>query len=191
MLLLIGRAKNTIDRQSSEDRLWFGIFFRAREFGQHLYERGQASIWLLDEKQLGNLRFYYSLLKVSRHHGQCVPVKNVAFCTVLLTGCFAWLDSQMGLMSGNPDSKIREILACAVWNPANLYWGNWNPGLGIRNTAQGIPNLIISLTIGIRNLIFTDKESRIQNLESGIHCVESRIQDCLGFPYMGQSSRPH
>ena len=28
----------------------------------------------------------------------------------------------------------------------------------------------------------------IQYLESGIHGVESRIQDCLGFPYMGRSS---
>ena len=28
----------------------------------------------------------------------------------------------------------------------------------------------------------------IQYLDSGIHGVESRIQDCLGFPYMGRSS---
>ena len=27
-------------------------------------------------------------------------------------------------------------------------------------------------------------ETGIQYLESGIHGVESRIQDCLGFPYM-------
>ena len=26
----------------------------------------------------------------------------------------------------------------------------------------------------------------IQYLESGIRCVESRIQDCLGFPYVGR-----
>ena len=30
--------------------------------------------------------------------------------------------------------------------------------------------------IGIRNASPADKESRIQNLESGIHSVESRIQ---------------
>ena len=35
---------------------------------------------------------------------------------------------------------------------------------------------------GIRNP--TDKESRIQYFESEIHGAESRIQDCLGFPYM-------
>ena len=36
------------------------------------------------------------------------------------------------------------------------------------------------MAIGIQNQSPTDKD-----LESGIHCVESRIQDCLGFPYMG------
>ena len=47
---------------------------------------------------------------------------------------------------------------------------------GIRNTSEGIR---IPLTIGIRNQSSSDKES-------GIHGVESRIQDCLGFPYIGQ-----
>ena len=42
----------------------------------------------------------------------------------------------------------------------------------------------ILLTIGIWDPGSTDKESRIQYLESGIHGVESRIQDGLGFLYM-------
>ena len=42
----------------------------------------------------------------------------------------------------------------------------------------------IALTIGNRNPNSTDKESGIHYLESGIHSVESRTQDCLGFPYM-------
>ena len=33
----------------------------------------------------------------------------------------------------------------------------------------------------------TELESGIQYLESGIHSVESRIQDSPGFPYMGRS----
>ena len=37
---------------------------------------------------------------------------------------------------------------------------------------------------GIPNPSSTDKEPRIQYLESGIHGMESRIQDCLGFRYM-------
>ena len=46
----------------------------------------------------------------------------------------------------------------------------------------------ISLKIGIRNPSSTDKENlyHIRNPESGIHGVESRIQDCLGFRYMGR-----
>ena len=35
----------------------------------------------------------------------------------------------------------------------------------------------------------TELESGIQYSESGIHRVESRIQDCHGFPYMGRSSK--
>ena len=33
-------------------------------------------------------------------------------------------------------------------------------------------------------------ESGIQYPESGIHRMESRIQDCPGFPYMGRQERP-
>ena len=42
------------------------------------------------------------------------------------------------------------------------------------------------LTIGIRNPSYTYKESETQPLESGIHGLESRIQDCLRLPYMGR-----
>ena len=34
----------------------------------------------------------------------------------------------------------------------------------------------------------TELESGIQYSESGIHRVESRIQDCHGFPYMGRKT---
>ena len=43
--------------------------------------------------------------------------------------------------------------------------------VGIRNTTQGF-----------RNLSSTVKESEIQYLKSGIHGMDSRIQDCVGFP---------
>ena len=45
----------------------------------------------------------------------------------------------------------------------------------------------ISLLIGIWNPSFNDEESGIQYLESGIQGVESRIQDCLDFPYLGRN----
>ena len=44
-------------------------------------------------------------------------------------------------------------------------------GFGIGNTAHGIRNPTYA----------------IQYLESGIQGVESRIQDCLGFPYVGRA----
>ena len=44
----------------------------------------------------------------------------------------------------------------------------------------------ILLTTRIQNSTSTDKGCRIQYLTSGIHDVESRIQDCLRFPYMGR-----
>ena len=45
--------------------------------------------------------------------------------------------------------------------------------LGIWNSAQEI-----------RNPSFNNKESEIQYMEFGFHSVESRIQDCLAFPYV-------
>lgn len=47
----------------------------------------------------------------------------------------------------------------------------------LNNTTQGI---WIPLTTGIQNPT-SDKESGILYLRPGIHCVESRIQDYLGF----------
>ena len=52
---------------------------------------------------------------------------------------------------------------------------------GIRNTAWGIP------TLGIRNPSSTSQESGIQYLESGIHGMESRIQNGLLSPYVERS----
>jgi len=48
-------------------------------------------------------------------------------------------------------------------------------GFGIQNKVQGIR---ISLMIGIPNPSSTDKEFGRPCLESGIHGVESRIQNC-------------
>ena len=58
---------------------------------------------------------------------------------------------------------------------------SWALESGIPLKESGIP-----LTIRIQNPSSTDKETRIQYLESGIDSVESRIQDCLRFRYMGQ-----
>ena len=59
-------------------------------------------------------------------------------------------------------------------------------GFGIRNTAQGIR---IPLSIGLRNQGSTDKKSRVQYLESGIHRVEFRVRDSIRFSYMVQHDK--
>ena len=74
-------------------------------------------------------------------------------------------------MWANPDSGIREIFDCGIRNP----------GFGIRNTAPGIRNPTIR--IGIQSKVPLEKTG-IKCLESGIHGLESRIQDCLGLPNM-------
>ena len=69
---------------------------------------------------------------------------------------------------------IRKIFACGIRNPGNFSCGIRNPRLwNPNNDLNSNPNS-------------TDKESGIQFLESGIHDVESRIQDCPGFPYKGR-----
>ena len=81
------------------------------------------------------------------------------------------------------DIGIREIFACGIckhkkfcfWNPES-----WALGSEIQLKESGIP-----LTIEIQNPTFTEKDWK-GILVSGIHCVESRIQNCLGFPYMGR-----
>ena len=60
-------------------------------------------------------------------------------------------------------------------------------GFGIRKTTRGIRN---PLTIGIQIPSSTDKESAIHYLESGIHFMKSRIQDCLVVPVMERLFRP-
>ena len=115
---------------------------------------------------------------------------------------FCWWNLQSGIFclwnleSGifcfwNPES---EIFACWIWNPGYFACGIWNLGYfacgsGIRDIllveSRFLGFLIRDTAQGIRNPSSTDKESRIQYLKSGIHGVETRVQDRLGFLYMG------
>ena len=69
----------------------------------------------------------------------------------------------------------REIFVRRIMNP-----GLWNPEYSSRNPESGI-----ILTIEIQNQVPLTKTG-IQYLESGIHGVEYRIQDCLGYPCTGR-----
>ena len=77
-------------------------------------------------------------------------------------------------MKGNPESGNREILLGGFQNP-----GLWNPEYIVRNPESRwdfrTPDSIVT-------------DSGIHYLESGIHGMESRIQDCPGFPYMGREN---
>ena len=83
-------------------------------------------------------------------------------------------------------SGFRNPRKFCLWNPESrkLLFVEWGIlGFGKRNTAQGIRNQIMIAIAGIHSTTSNDKESGIQYLESGIHGVESRIPDCLGFHY--------
>ena len=60
-----------------------------------------------------------------------------------------------------------------MWNPES-----WTLESGIQLKESGI-----LLRIGIQSKVPLEK-TRIKCLESGIHGLESRIQDCFGFPNM-------
>ena len=75
----------------------------------------------------------------------------------------------------NPESSEKLFF----WNWKSRSWESWTRESGIQLKKFGIP-----LTIEIRNPSSTNKESEIYCLESGIHSMESRIQDCLAFPYI-------
>ena len=83
------------------------------------------------------------------------------------------------------------LFSFGIQNPANFCCGILNPGLWnleySRTNAEWNLESGIPLTIGIQNPSSSDKESGIQHLESRIHSVESRIQDCLGLPYVVQT----
>ena len=79
------------------------------------------------------------------------------------------------------------VMESWIQNPENfgsLNLESWALESGIQHKESGI-----LLTIRIRNPKSIDRESVIQYFESGIHPVESRIQDYLGLLYMGRKER--
>ena len=86
---------------------------------------------------------------------------------------------------------VHVIFSPHVWESGYQNLGNfylWNPeSWALESGIQSCWNPGIPLTIGIPNPSPTenDFESSSWNSES-IHAVESRIQDCLRFPYIGR-----
>ena len=96
--------------------------------------------------------------------------------------CFRWLLVNEPVKGFScPMSPYKVI---RLRNPGNsCFWNqkSWNFKSVIQLKESRSP-----LAIGIWNPSFTDKESVIHYLESGIRNLESRILDCLVFPYKGR-----
>ena len=74
-----------------------------------------------------------------------------------------------------------------MWNPESGKFllrnsESWALEYGIQLKESGI---LLTIRIRNRQVPLTKYSVGIQYLESEIHGLESRIQDCLGFPYMG------
>ena len=83
------------------------------------------------------------------------------------------------------DSEFRDPASLCLYNPEFrkvLLVESGILGFGIQKTAQGIRNL--SNHWNPESTDYTNME--LQNQEFRIHGVDSRIQDCLGFPYLGR-----
>ena len=83
-------------------------------------------------------------------------------------------ETAKGRVSNIASPRVRES---RFRNAKNFYL--WNPESWALESGMELKESRIPLTIVIRNPSSTDM-SVIQYLESGIHGLESRIQDCLG-----------
>ena len=70
-----------------------------------------------------------------------------------------------------PEYGIQENFACGIRNPEL-----WNTEYSSRDP-ESYKGLESRMQVPL-------KKCAIKNLESGIYGVKSKIQDCLGFPYM-------
>ena len=77
-----------------------------------------------------------------------------------------------------PKSRICLLVESGIWHIFAVESRILGFGGGTQPNESGIP-----LTSGIQNPNSTE-ESKFHFMKSGIHGVESRFQDCLGFPGM-------
>ena len=134
------------------------------------------------------------------NQGQSLTIYNSLWCSVTVTNSpfheytllfiYWWLWSTWLLhwcqriiddnykMLKKASARVRES---GFWNPWNFCLWNlesWVLECGVQLNESGI-----LLKIGVQSKVPLEKTGK-KCLESGIHGLESRIQDCLGFPYM-------
>ena len=139
-------------------RLWWQIRARVWQYTIHF-----------DAQSLSPIALFTSTLSYSstddyNQHDSCIRVKG------LLT--------IYNKMLTKASAHVRES---GFWNPWNFCLCNlesWVLECGVQLNESGI-----LLRIGVQSKVPLEKTGK-KCLESGIHGLESRIQDCLGFPYM-------
>ena len=72
------------------------------------------------------------------------------------------------------------------WGQVEVFMCKWNPESQALDCEIQLKESEIPLMIGIWILSSTEEESEVQYLETGIHSLESRIQDCVWLAYMSQ-----
>ena len=89
----------------------------------------------------------------------------------LCTGVLSDRSPRVNDRSPHVSDRSPHVRESGFRDPRNsCFWKSWALDSEIQLMIPGIPQ-----TIGIRNPSSSDKESRIQYLESGIHGLESRI----------------
>ena len=79
------------------------------------------------------------------------------------------------------------VRATGFWNPGNF--GLWNSESGKKVLVESgiqLEESVFPLKHLEARILVSLTKTGIQYLELGIHRMESRIQDPLGFPYMGR-----
>ena len=133
------------------------------------------------------------------NQGQSLTIYNSLWCSVtvinspfhdytLLFICW-WLWSTWLLHWGqmtddieqNVNKSIGHVRESGLWNPWNFCL--WNPKSWALESGIQLKESGILLRIGIQSKVPLEKTG-IKCLESGIHGLESRLQDCFGFPNM-------
>ena len=139
-------------------RLWWQIRARVWQYTIHFDAQSLSPIVLFTST------LSYSSTDDYDQHDSCIGVKG------LLT--------IYNKMLTKASAHVRES---GFWNPWNFCLWNlesWVLECGVQPNESGI-----LLRIGVQSKVPLEKTGK-KCLESGIHGLESRIQDCLGFPYM-------
>ena len=152
---------------------WYFVVIDWRPITSRLCWQIRARVWQytihFDAQSLSSIVLFTTTLSYSStddydQHDSCIGVKR------LLT--------IYNKMLAKASAHVRESW---FWNPWNFCLWNmesWALECGIQLNESGI-----LLRIGIQSKVPLENTG-IKCLESGINGVESRIQDCLGFPYM-------